>query len=419
MIKSAQAVTVDFETSDSDGNLQDADSLPTGTLVVDGTDNAAVVTVTNKATGIYKAAVTLPSLTAGQQVSIRIEATVDSITTGATIWRETADTIYPSEIPASIGVPTLYAPSAATRDVGDNDGGDYTNLAAHDESAMVTGELSGASTVEGDRMTVTVTKATSTLTEVPTVARVAGFYYGTSAHEITVYAYNYASSAYERVGTMRTRSTSFSYVFPLDVDNHDSGTGEMKLQFKHSTGISGNASHYLSLDWVSFEKVSSDSQFASDIAFLVSQSIDIDSEVDNIEEIVEGLEEDLATLGASGVTLTNPVAEDGDITIYSGDDYTDAEGRALEFEVSDSSHLLGLDDEAAEVRLVLQEDTWTATTVTSTDDGYDVVFEPTAEETAALTYEKQSYELEATTAADSNVTLQVGTCTLVEDVTEV
>lgn len=80
MIKSAQSVTVDFTTvSPVTGAATDATGTPVGTLVVNGTDNGASVTVTNKATGVYKAAVTLPSLDAGDVVQLRIAATVAGI----------------------------------------------------------------------------------------------------------------------------------------------------------------------------------------------------------------------------------------------------------------------------------------------------------------------------------------------------
>lgn len=310
MIKSGQAVAGEFQITDADGNLQNADSTPTGTLVVHGVDDAASVTITHKATGVYKWACTLPTLTAGQLVSVRIEATVDTVATGGTVWQDTGDTLLPSEIPAATGVPSLYAPTSGTRDVGDNDGGAYTDLAAHDETSMVTGELSGASSVEGDRLTVTIGRSTSSTDEVPTVARVTGFYYGTSGHEITVYAYNYVSDAYERIGTMRSRSGAFDYIFPLDASHHDSNTGEMGLQFLHSTGINGNASHYLSLDWVSFEKISTDTKLASDIAQIAALLQDVDDEVDNIEDIVEtyptaseGTTITPATLGTDGEAI--------------------------------------------------------------------------------------------------------------------
>lgn len=90
-VRSSQSVTVGFTTQDSTGAAKDADSLPSGTLVVNGTDNGASVTVTKNATGDYKAAVTLPTLTLGDQVHIRIAATVDTVAGKGIIWRDTKD----------------------------------------------------------------------------------------------------------------------------------------------------------------------------------------------------------------------------------------------------------------------------------------------------------------------------------------
>ena len=100
-VKPGETVTVDFTTRNpSTGAGADADSTPTGTLVINGTDNGATVTVTNKATGIYKAAVTLPSsgLSAGDEVDIRIAATVDSIADTSVVWRGRVDTKYNSDL---------------------------------------------------------------------------------------------------------------------------------------------------------------------------------------------------------------------------------------------------------------------------------------------------------------------------------
>jgi hypothetical protein len=92
-VKSGQAVTVDFTTANpTTGAAADADALPTATLVVNGTDNAATVTVTNKATGVYKAAVTLPTLGAGDVVSLRVAATVATIAGVGVVWTDTVDT---------------------------------------------------------------------------------------------------------------------------------------------------------------------------------------------------------------------------------------------------------------------------------------------------------------------------------------
>jgi hypothetical protein len=91
-VRSSQSVTVEFVTSSfTTGAAANADSLPTGTLVVNGTDNGASVTVTNVDTGRYKAAVTLPTLAIGDIVELLIAATVGGVAGKAVVWRDTKD----------------------------------------------------------------------------------------------------------------------------------------------------------------------------------------------------------------------------------------------------------------------------------------------------------------------------------------
>jgi hypothetical protein len=75
----------------STGVGTNADSLPSGTLYLNGTANGATVTVTNISTGLYKAAVTLPTLAVNDEVEIIIAATVSTIADTAVIWGDTKD----------------------------------------------------------------------------------------------------------------------------------------------------------------------------------------------------------------------------------------------------------------------------------------------------------------------------------------
>ena len=142
-----QSLSVDFNTFAATGALSDADSTPAGTLVINSTDNAATVTVTNKAAGIYKAVVTVPATVAiGDVIQIRIAATVDSIASGGVIFTGTVDavddarTIYVATTgsdsnPGTRGAPKLTlsgAISAATRG---------------DRIKILNGTFSGATTV--------------------------------------------------------------------------------------------------------------------------------------------------------------------------------------------------------------------------------------------------------------------------------
>lgn len=84
IVKSAQTAAGLFATMDSTGALSAATTGPAGALYIDGTVNAASVTITGS--NPYKWAVTLPALTAGQIVHIYITATIDSTSTGGIVW---------------------------------------------------------------------------------------------------------------------------------------------------------------------------------------------------------------------------------------------------------------------------------------------------------------------------------------------
>ncbi len=85
--KTGETIAVDFCTqTPSTGAATNADSTPTGTLVINGTDNGATVTVTNKSTGNYKASVVLPAVTDGDVLTLRISAVMSGVTGKAVIW---------------------------------------------------------------------------------------------------------------------------------------------------------------------------------------------------------------------------------------------------------------------------------------------------------------------------------------------
>jgi hypothetical protein len=93
------SVTVDFTTSNpSTGALADATGTPTGVLVRNGTDSAESVTVTNKATGRYKAAFTVPAgWSDGDEVDLVITATVAAVAGGDVVWRATLEVVLTAE----------------------------------------------------------------------------------------------------------------------------------------------------------------------------------------------------------------------------------------------------------------------------------------------------------------------------------
>lgn len=111
-VRSGQSITTVFTTRRFDtGAATNADTTPTGTLYVNGTADAASVTVTNITTGRYKAAVTLPTLAAGDLVELNINATVNSVTDNAVVWGDTKDLILSAGFVPDVNVTTINAVS--------------------------------------------------------------------------------------------------------------------------------------------------------------------------------------------------------------------------------------------------------------------------------------------------------------------
>lgn len=94
-VKTGSAWAGSFVTLDSTGALS-ASADAAGTLYVDGTADAATVTITGS--NPYKWSVTLPSLTAGQRCDMYITGTIDSVATAGFVASEQADTALVSEV---------------------------------------------------------------------------------------------------------------------------------------------------------------------------------------------------------------------------------------------------------------------------------------------------------------------------------
>ena len=98
MVKTGQTWSGIFVSLDATGALATPTVGPAGTLYVDGVSNAASVTVTGS--NPYKWTVTLPTLTAGQCVSMYITATIATIATASVVAEDVADTVRLSDVPA-------------------------------------------------------------------------------------------------------------------------------------------------------------------------------------------------------------------------------------------------------------------------------------------------------------------------------
>lgn len=173
--------------------------------------------------------------------------------------------------------PTSYAPTGATRVYGDDDGGNFEDLAALDDVRMSTGELTTAPGIE-----VVVEVNSSDTDEVPSLCRITGVYIGGSGHTISIQAYNHITDGWNTRGTMLTRLTPFDYVIPLGAEYHHPSTGAMQLRFLHSTSASYIGTHVLHLDWISFEKISTDDQISADVAAIRAKTDQLNFEFANV-----------------------------------------------------------------------------------------------------------------------------------------
>ena len=169
MVKTGASVALQFLVSDANGALSNADALPTGTLVKNGTATADVVTVSNISTGVYSASVTMPTLAAGDVMQIRIAATIGGVTTGGVVWRDDADTKYVSDtlsanvtqlngtaqtagdiIPAISGIGTAGGAAINTDAATDNSAGGIPGVtSATTKIGTFTGTFSNTSVLDG------------------------------------------------------------------------------------------------------------------------------------------------------------------------------------------------------------------------------------------------------------------------------
>ncbi len=154
-VRSAQSITILFTTrAFGTGIAVNADSLPAGTLYVNGVSNAATVTVTNITTGIYKAQVTMPTLSAGDVVDLSIAATVATIADNAVVWRDSKDVLldtsgdvtFNNTSIATVTVVTnqLTAAAIATGIFQDTTAGDFTVSGSIGKSLFTSGNAPGA-----------------------------------------------------------------------------------------------------------------------------------------------------------------------------------------------------------------------------------------------------------------------------------
>lgn len=126
------------------GALTNASSLPTGVLYVNGTANAATVTVTNVTTGIYNAQVTLPTLSIGDLVSIVISATVGGVAGGGKVWEDSKDVLLDASGYVTFNNTTIANVTNGVTVITNNDKTGYSLTVTPPTVAQIDTQLSGA-----------------------------------------------------------------------------------------------------------------------------------------------------------------------------------------------------------------------------------------------------------------------------------
>lgn len=128
--------------------------------------------------------------------------------------------------------------------------------------------------------------------------------------------------------------------------------------------------------------------------------------------ILSAINAKTAGISASAFSIVSPVATNGTITVIRGDDYKNADGRALSFTLSSAPSIVG-----ATIALLVQTGVAATTSfsgvVTSATACY---VELTSAQTLALNVGNMAYDLQATLSDGSIVTLVQGTLSVQADV---
>jgi len=470
-VKSQQSVTVEFTTAHpTTGAPTSGDTTPTGTLFVDGVANAAAVTVTNITTGVYRAAVTLPTLSAGQIVGIRITAVVATVSGTSVVWQDTADTALVSDNATAIAaIPTTpllaanyTAPSNADIATIKNAVGTPVNTGGTATIAAILGDPANSSLVA--RMSAVPAAVwnalTSTLTitgsvgkrlvdfvttlvyaappaDAPSASDNATAVWGATTRALTdkvgfsgtatnmrgtddaLLAANYTAPDNASVGTILTNLNDLAADVgePVGADL-SADISAVKSAIPSISGLATTTQETANTKTIT-DAIAAATPVVdfTDVLEAIAALPD-DTDVADIELLLAAIKAKTDDIDGTlfTVTVTSPVAESGTINLMAGDDYKPAEGRQVVVNVADAVHALGLDAAQAVVRLKCAQATFTAASVASTTAGYAVTFALTHEDTVKLTVSRQSYEVEAVLANSDVVTLATGTLTSVPDI---
>ena len=163
--------------------------------------------------------------------------------------------------PSSGGSSTTYSPiDQATIVVGSNSSGTVTDTQSRNSVPYVVQVASSGLEIE---LKVT----SSDVSKTPYSVRVSATYTtGSNENHLNFQSYNYVKNTWESKGSIKGRSTSFMYVFDLDIDNQHSTTGELKFRLVHNMVPTYDESSYLSLDYFMVSKTINNPEMMSYLA---------------------------------------------------------------------------------------------------------------------------------------------------------
>ena len=241
--KPGDTVYAEFITSVfSTGVATNADSLPTGTVNKNGTDDGAVtVTVTNIDAGRYKATFVIPSTyVAGDEVNLTIAATVSSVAGKGIVWYDRLEA-------ANLGdLQTTVSGIAAV-------GGILSQIATSRTltTGTETGTLANAQTLDGVFWNIADSAGTTDVYvefdlaasgQTASTCTWNGYLVGL-VNTMKVYAYNWGGAVWDQVGSITGISGTLVSEFEFELTNSHTGTGGnagiVRIRF-NNTGLTSS-----------------------------------------------------------------------------------------------------------------------------------------------------------------------------------
>ena len=357
MLKSGQSLSGLIVTKDATGALATPSVGPAGTVYVNGVANAATVTVTGS--NPYKWAVTLPTLTAGDTVSVYVTATISSVATAAVVFEDVADTKRVSDLndavaPDNAGITAIKAKTDNLPASPAAVGSAMTLTSAYDaaKTAATQASVNALPTAAGVRSEMDANSTKLANLDAAVTSRLAGATYSAppSAASVADAVWDEATADHAATGTTgKALANAGSAADPLT--NIVPGT--------YASGTAGAA---------------------------------------------------LGHIGSGQITTTSIVAQSGNVTTVAGDDYNATDGRAIDWTDSSASWP---DLTGASILVTVKSGSTTlmakaGSVVTPTGAGKQVRVQPTAADTRAIGVGTYDFDVQATLSSGHVVTLLRG-----------